>query len=281
MSLANIQHLMLSISIDPQVLADLQQNPTAIQERFGLNADELAAARRLDKSALTMFQFSVASKRMRRFTEPYVNRTLTLLPFRSRVQVLRQYITQHVMRRNSWAEHIESFLDFLAVQPMETPEQAQILRAVADFEKWVYSVSKRESVETAGEGVLYALSRQAAVREVPFEAEFLIEGGKTMEQMQNVFGRTGYVLAQNNGYVVDLFEIDRTVYDFLNASERPATREELLVLAERVIAENGADVEANVLIEELLELGVVVPAEAEGGAHGWQEGLESGFVRNL
>lgn len=260
MSLANIQELMLNLTIQPHLTQQLYTDPERLTAAFPLTPDELDAARRLPQQELEDFQYYVALKRMRRNAHPYVKRTMGVFPIPQRKALLRQYLAQHEMRGNEWNEHVQGLLTFFRQHMDETTSRGPASVVVNEFEQWMFACSHPRTETQAGSG--FVASPNVHVRSFPLPAEPLIAGNLTWEILTDTAGTVGYVLAQWTGRTVDLYEVDAGLYQLIAALDAPVSRDELFARANEL--QLGADQgrTPGEVVAELIEIGIVVETEA-------------------
>lgn len=269
MSLANIQHLVLTLSIDPAFSDQFYQDPTHAQKQFGLTDQEVEWARSIPQEAIEAFQATVSAKRSRR-AENYLSRTQFRLSPSERMASAREFARMHVMRSNEWLKKAGDYLSLVESRVQGNSQDANLLRDLIAFEKWLYAFSCEEITEQSGLG--YVVAASVRVAEFPFPAEPLITDQVNKTNMARVidgYGTNGYVLAQRVGNQVDLYEIDECYYNLIRSSGEPCSLEELTARAERIAQELGLDKNPQEMIAELQEFGILILLEE--GDQSWQE----------
>jgi len=260
MSLANIQHLVLRLTIDPAFADQFRSDPKSVQAALGLNDQEIEWAQQIPPKQIEEFQATVCAKRSRRAESVYA-RTHQLVPLKRRMEYFREFARQHVMRYNQWAEKALDYLNFVEGNVQDsTDRQDTVLREVVQFEKWLYLFSQEEFAERAGTG--YATAANVRVQAFPFPAEPLIADPITPANINLLiegYGTTtGYVLAQKIGTQVDLYEIDECYYNLIRLSDEPCSLAELTKRAETVAKELGLQKQPEEMITELQEFGILI-----------------------
>lgn len=260
MSLANIQHLILSLTIDPAFADRFHKDPKSVQATFGLTDQEIEWAQQIPPKQIEDFQATVAAKRSRRIETAYA-RTNQLIPLGRRMEYFREFARQHVMRQNQFHEKALDYLNFVQQNVQGSNDRYDaMLSEVIEFEKWLYGFSQEEFAEQSGTG--YVTAANVRVHAFPFPAEPLITdqiNPTNMNLLIEGYGTTtGYVLAQKIGTQVDLYEIDECYYNFIRMSGEPCTLEELTKRAETVALELGLAKQPEEMIAELQEFGILI-----------------------
>ncbi|WP_139488235.1 hypothetical protein [Brevibacillus dissolubilis] len=258
MSLAQIQSLVLHLTVNPGLLDELEQQPELVGQRFGLTTEEVGFARQMSRPVLHSFQLQIANKRMGTRHREYVKRTTSLFEPKQRAQLMLEFLSKHEMRTNTWGQKIPDYLDFLSEKLTDSP-YAAILQEIPAFEKWLYTCSLQAEPTGSSETAGYVLSATVQVHAFPFPAEELITGNLPMEFLVQRHGETGYVLGMWTGTQVDLFEIDNSYYELMTRCKEPLSMEELLAVAEEIRVRFQKDRTAQEMVQELLEMAILIP----------------------
>jgi hypothetical protein len=259
MSLANIQHLVLNLTIDPNFADRFYADPKSVQTEFGLTDQEVEWASQIPQHKIEDFQTMVSSKRSRR-AENFFLRTHHLLSSNRRKEYLRGFARQEVMRVNQWHEKAYEYMSYVQSNVRGKDRHDAMLREVIEFEKWLYTFTQEEFAEKSGTG--YVVAPNVRVQSFPFPAEPLITEKITsanMELLVEGYGETnGYVLAQKIDQLVDLYEIDECYYNLISQSETSCSLAEITERADRIAKELGLEKNPQDMIAELQEFGILI-----------------------
>jgi hypothetical protein len=262
MSLAQVQQMMLQLTISPNVSDELYHDPEAVGRRFQLANEELQAVQRLPRRKIEAFQFAVASKRLSKFAMSFVSRTLSLFPHDRLTILMREYIRINEMRKNGWSEYLNDFLDYMTSKA--DPKHARMVAEIASFEKWLYACSSAEPAALP-EAPGLMLAPNVFFGAFPFPAELLIRGPLNVSTLEQEYGRTGYVLCCPEGGKLDLYEIDEACFRLLSECREPIAKECLVAAAYRIAEQYPMETEPAEIVEELLEMNLLVSTK------GWDE----------
>lgn len=255
MSLAEIQRMMLKVTISPDLSDELFQRPEEAGSRFGLEAEELRAARQLPSRVIEAFQYAVAHKRLSKSALPFVRRTLSLLTYEQTKRLTREFLRGRDMPQNEWAAHLEAFLDYVAAQA--PPERARLFAEITAFEKWMYVCATAPAPPLPTQ-TGYCVAPQVYFRAFPYPSSRIIEERLDPEQLERHYGQTGYVLCCPDSGAIDLYEMDQACFELLSSCREPVSMEQLTASAARITQACSAEKDPRELIGELLDMNIVV-----------------------
>lgn len=259
MSLAKIQSVVLRMLVDPRYATTVYQE--------GSDSDEvIQKARQIPQEVLESFQIVVALKRistsigsMLRFWEG--------IPEQKRTEILRSFITEHVMNENEWASKVPEFLQYLTARLDDSIEE-QVIKEMIAFERWAYNSSTRqEDIQGPEDG--YHIATHVKVSTYQLPADYLISKPPLHDQelfksLVNSYGTRSYLLAMHNELEADLFEIDELYYEFLTQVQTNCRYEELLNLADKLLAQFHVTGKTSTeLVEEFMDQGILVQTNQE------------------
>lgn len=263
MSLANIQSLVLRMVVDPQFATDLYQGVDVRVDETASFEREISVARKIPQHILEPFQVTVAQKRLRPQLK-LIKRSWTFLSYQKRSEIVRPFITQHPMFQNEWFEKIPEFLMHIQETLQESIEE-QVINELVAFEKWIYEVNEMKEVQQVGNG--YRISPFVSVGTFLLPADTLISDHFTPDMLPSLiesFGARSYLLAMRNESEVDLFEVNDLYYEFLLSCQKIASHDELITLAETLLAQKQVtDKTPMEMIEEFLELNILYEDKKE------------------
>ncbi|MFB9327655.1 hypothetical protein ACFFSY_17130 [Paenibacillus aurantiacus] len=260
MSLAEIQRMMLKVTISPDLSDELFVRPEAAGERFGLEEEELRAARQLPRKVIESFQYAVAHKRLSKSALPFVRRTLSLLTYEQTKRLTRDFLRGRDMHQNEWAGQLTAFLDFAAAQA--EPARARLFADITSFEKWMYTCATSPAPPQSNQAG-YSVAPHVHFRAFPYPSELIIEERLDPELLEQHCGQTGYVLCCPDSGKIDLYEIDQACFELLLSCREPVPMEALSATADRIVRAYAMDKEPQELISELLEMNIIVSTEGE------------------
>ncbi|MFC4099359.1 hypothetical protein [Paenibacillus xanthanilyticus] len=260
MSLAEIQRMMLKVTISPDLSDELFVRPEEAADRFGLEAEELQAARQLPRKVIESFQYAVAHKRLSKSALPFVRRTLSLLTYEQTKRLTRDFLRGRDMHQNEWAAQLEAFLDYAAAQA--EPAQARLFADITGFEKWMYACATFPA-SPLPEQPGYCVAPQVYFRAFPYPSELIIEERLDPELLERHYGQTGYVLCCPDSGKIDLYEIDQACYELLSACREPVAMEALTAVADRIVRAYALEKEPQDMIDELMDMDIIVSTRGE------------------
>ena len=257
MSLADIQAVVLRMSVDPQFAASVYQQTAGLEEK-------VQEARLIPQQAIESFQMEVAIKRIRKPLK-----SVSLLSGPKRTALLRSFITEHVIIVESeWADKIPAFLQHIAANLGDSIEE-QVIKEMAVFESWARRTAASEQEEQAvADG--YHIGPHVQVGTFQLPADCLISDEMLpMQRLVEEYGTPSYLLAMHNEDEAELFEIDALYYEFLTQARTLHTYEELLNVADKLLVQfEMTDKRPAEMMDELQELGILIQNRQE--AVSWQ-----------
>jgi hypothetical protein len=262
MSLANIQSVVLRMVVDPQFA-------TAVYQEASGSDDVIQEARLIPQPVMESFQTTVALKRMSTSIQSML-RFWDLIPDQKRSEMLRSFITEHVMYVNEWASIAPEFLRYIEAKLGDSIEE-QVIKELTVFEGWAYDSSTREDgYQATADG--YHVSPHVKVGTFRLPADCLISDQpipfqELFPSLVIGYGTRSYLLAMHNEEEADLFEIDALSYEFLTQGQTKHSYEELLNLADKLLVQFlMTDKTPSELIEEFLKLGILIQNQQEAVA---------------
>jgi hypothetical protein len=248
--LANLQKLVVRMTVDPCFADAVYRKDGEVLRASGTAEEEWRLVQQIPASVIEDFQKSIAVDRVLLRGYPVLNRTFTMLGTERTRALLHQYITEHVMLRNEWEQHLGEFQRFVLGQLGTTPEEERV-REVLRFEQMLYDIKRRDKRPVPSGKELY-LSPDARCGEFSIDPEVLADESLSREEILAGFGEPRKLLVQMSGDVLNVFELEELQYQILKLCQEPVTYAEL----KRRVPEEARDM-MDQFLDELWEIGLL------------------------